>query len=244
MNMQKNKNQKLSAVIRLGVLGGSGKMGRSLTNVVVSDLNLSAQFKIVYVAAGSQDPNFLNLAKREVDVVIDFSAPKATVEMAKLCAKHKIPLLICTTGFADKELKFLERTLKRVPWALTPNTSLGVYALKRALRTVLEFLPLDYSVDIVDIHHQEKKDAPSGTAKLLQSEVQMKRGHLPPVHSIRAGTEAGEHQVHLMGPLERLELSHHAQDRSLFARGALRLAQKLIQLKARGAAYTVDDLFA
>src|SRR5690606_3368222 len=120
------------------------------------------------------------------------------------------------------------------------------FALKQAANKLASLLPAEYSIEVIDVHHQKKKDAPSGTAKLLVSEIQnasKKFNRQIPVHSLRGGTEVGEHRVLVLGPDERLELSHHAQDRSLFAHGAIRLAKSLMRLRAKGRAYTVDELF-
>ena len=178
-------------------------------------------------------------------MLIDFSAPKASLAAAKVCAQEKIPMIVCTTGFSKDEAAKLQATLKKVPWILAPNTSLGVCALSQALRAALKILPKDYEISVVEIHHNQKKDAPSGTAKLFEKIILDAGGRKDiPVLSIRGGTEPGEHRIIILGASERLEFTHKADNRALFAHGALKLAQVLANLKAKSKAYTVEEVLS
>jgi 4-hydroxy-tetrahydrodipicolinate reductase len=109
---------------------------------------------------------------------------------------------------------------------------------------VMGMLSPEYKVSILETHHADKKDAPSGTAKMLANEV-LQSGSVAavPTYSLRGGSEVGEHRIIILGPGERLELSHRANDRSLFVHGALKLARGVLKLKPRAGGYVPSDLF-
>lgn len=230
--------------IKIGICGATGRMGQMLTRLLRDETIYQDRFDLVYQSSGPDDQPFESLSKSKAEVVIDFSVPEASLEMARLCAKLGIAHLVCTTGFDGAELKTLHQTHRQSTWALVPNTSQGIFALGEALKRIFEFLPGYFSVSIVEVHHAQKKDAPSGTAKMLETIV---REHFQgkqevPVLSIRAGSDPGEHRVLIMGPSERLEFSHRAENRDLFARGALALVEKLRKKKKRKLPYTLAEL--
>lgn len=231
--------------IRIGILGVSGKMGRKLESLITEDPHYSLEFKLVFMASGPQDPRFGLMLQDRPDVLIDFSAPVCSLEGAKVCGRYKIPMIVCTTGFSKSQMRTLVSRLNGTPWILAPNTSLGVYALKEALgrlSTVLD--PNLFSIDIIEFHHRQKRDSPSGTALALEKKIRDSNSKFKiSMHSIRGGTEVGEHQVHFLGSDERIVVTHRAQDRSLFAHGALRLAKKILSLRARKGPYSPDEVF-
>ncbi len=236
-------------IIRVAVHGASGRMGGALVQLLRDDVDLQEHFQLVHASSGSHDPRFATILEDNPDIIIDFSAPKASLELSKVCARAKIPVLVCTTGFNEKESKALHKILKKNLWALAPNTSLGVFSVLQALGVVSKLLENDgYSFSIVESHHQMKKDAPSGTALRLSQKIQsatLKKISIP-THSIRGGNEIGDHSVIIYGPGERIEINHRANDRSLFARGALRLARRLLgkkRPKATGFPYNPEDLY-
>jgi len=237
------RDKKTKARIRVGITGATGKMGRILQELIQNDPVWKTRYMLVFAVSGPQDPTFHTLERERPDVLIDFSNPQSTLGVAKLAAELKIPMLVGTTGFSKLESEKLGRTLKRVPWILAPNTSLGVAACAEALRSALKILPKEVVISIIEIHHSEKKDAPSGTAKLLAHVVESATGRTDlQTTSIRGGTEAGEHRIILIGQGERLEIVHRAANRTVFAHGALRLALRLLELKARTTPYTVREL--
>jgi 4-hydroxy-tetrahydrodipicolinate reductase len=237
----KSKNE---LKIRLGIQGVSGKMGRKLLELIESSTEVNEKFHLVFAVTGPQDPRFKSFAKQKCDVVIDFSAPAATLALADLCSKYRVPLVVCTTGFTKSELGTLRRKLKNIPWVYSANTSLGVFVLKKIVEQVTRVLP-HFEIEIVESHHRFKKDAPSGTAIALREKIISadKNRKAIPTHSLRGGTEIGEHDVHFLGDSERLVLGHRALDRGLFALGALTLAEKIISLKAKSTFYSSDEIF-
>ena len=193
----------------------------------------------------------LNAALKSNGVVVDFSRPSASLECLRAAAKQRVPVVIATTGFDDKQLAEIKRLARRTPTLLSANTSLGVNILISLLGKAAKMLGDDYDVEIVEAHHRFKKDAPSGTALALGRSVAGALGRdLSKVSlngrkgivgerskkeiallSVRAGDIVGEHTVIFGGIGERLEFIHRAHSRDTFARGALRAAEWLAQQK-------------
>ena len=166
------------------------------------------------------------------DVLIEFTAPEVTVAHAQLAQQLRKPMVIGTTGLSDAQQEALRAVSKTVPMVLSPNMSVGVTVLFELARTAAERLGSGYDLEVVEAHHRHKKDAPSGTAKRLAevlAAVRKTKGVAVPVHAVRAGDIVGDHTVILAGPAERLELTHRAQSREVFAQGALRAARFVIK---------------
>ncbi len=181
------------------------------------------------------------------DVWIEFAAPEATPQSIERAQKAKRPLLICTTGLSKETLAQAEVAADSIALMVAPNTSLGVAVLAAAMRLALKALP-DYACELVELHHEKKRDAPSGTALRLAEEVRAARPHTKivtgragdagprgenelGVFAVRGGGVIGEHTVYLLGEHERIELVHRAQSRDLFAHGAIVAARWLAQQK-------------
>lgn len=191
------------------------------------------------------------------EVLIDFSAPPALAGNLGAARAAGIPLLIGTTGLDADHHALIDAAAAEIPVLQTGNTSLGVTLLARLVREAAARLGPDWDIEIVEMHHRMKADAPSGTALLLGEAAAAGRGaalgtlragcHDGPRRegaigfaSLRGGTVAGEHSVILAGEQERLTLSHSAENRAIFARGAVRAAVWLIgQPPGR---YTMDDV--
>ena len=162
------------------------------------------------------------------DVVVEFTLPEPTIAHVQLAQELRKPMVIGTTGLSDAQVKTLTSAAKTVAIVFSPNMSLGVNVLFELVQTAAARLGNSYDVEVVESHHRHKKDAPSGTAKRLAevlANVRKQAVNAIPVHAIRAGDIVGDHTVILAGPAERLELTHRAHNREVFARGALRAAQ-------------------
>lgn len=173
------------------------------------------------------------------DVIVDFSHPTALEGVLQEAVKRNIPAVICTTGHTPQQLKTMEAAAKTIPLFHAGNTSLGVAQLCRMVKETVKLFP-QAQVEIVETHHIHKKDAPSGTAKMLFEAVREVRpqavmvcgreGACPRsenevgVHALRRGEVIGIHEVHITTPTQTLTLRHEAHDRSLFAEGALEIA--------------------
>lgn len=204
------------------VHGASGRMGREVLALIEADPTLTL--------AGTLPGEWPESAAAAV--VVDFSLPAALPGLLQQCLQRRLPLVTGTTGYDEQDFSQLRAAAERIPLLWAANFSLGVAVLQRALRVCAAALPADWDVALVDTHHQHKLDAPSGTARALAATVDEQRssrsGAKPvQVVSARIGEVIGEHQVCFAGPAERLELTHRADSRSLFAAGALHAARWL-----------------
>ncbi len=183
-----------------------------------------------------------------VEVVIDFSIASATAKLLPMCAAQHIPMVIGTTGLDATTRAGLERAAEIIPVVFAPNYSQGVNALYFLAARATELLGPAFDAEIVEIHHRHKVDSPSGTAVRL-GEVVARAKHLDPervvthgrsghvgqrpndevgIMALRGGDVVGEHTLYLVGEGERIELTHRATDRSIFARGAVRAAHWVV----------------
>lgn len=179
------------------------------------------------------------------DVVIDFSVAPAVVGIAKAAERAKIPLVSGTTGIDDTAKRALDAASKAIPVLWAANMSLGIEVLSRLVRQAISQLGPGFDVEIVETHHRAKVDSPSGTAHRLVEAAKESRSELRArygregiigarpddeigVFALRGGDVIGDHSVHLLGPGERIELTHRATSRDLFAHGALRAARWIV----------------
>lgn len=225
----------------VGINGIAGRMGQTIYEAAREREDLTAAFGIdvndadldlpVYDPAEAADA----LAEHDPDVVIDFTVPEATLDLATACAEAGVGLVVGTTGFEDEGFAVLDETSEAVPLLKATNFARGVHALLRTLGPALDALE-EYDVEVMETHHNGKRDAPSGTAKTILEEISEYRefdtvpgreGIQPREDSEvgmlvrRAGDIRGEHEIILAGNDEVLSLSHRAEDRGVFAAGAL-----------------------
>ncbi|HEX5354168.1 MAG TPA: 4-hydroxy-tetrahydrodipicolinate reductase [Rhodanobacteraceae bacterium] len=239
--------------IRLGLCGADGRMGRTLQALLHAD----ARFDLL---AAIGEPGTWRDAPK-LDVVIDFSAPAGFDAALTHCVEQRTAFVSGTTGLDTAQHAALTEASRTIPVLHAANFSLGIAVLTRVLREAAAALP-DWDMEIVEAHHARKVDAPSGTALALGRAAAAARGqdfeHVAVLArhghtgtrpenaigfaSIRAGDIVGEHTALLATTGERLELSHRATDRAIFARGALAAATWLAN-KSPGA-YSMDDVIA
>ena len=180
------------------------------------------------------------------DVVIDFTTPCATVTHARMGASHRTALVIGTTGLSASQHDDIALAAQHVPIVLAPNTSVGINIMSFLVEETAASLQQRYDAHILDIHHNKKVDAPSGTALLLQQAIvhgQKRTASAPcdiPISSVRAGDVIGEHTVMFAYEGERIEIAHTAQSRHIFSQGALRAARWCVQQKP--GLYTMRDV--
>lgn len=196
---------------------------------------------------GSGGGDVASLADRS-DVLVDFSSPQALEANLHAAIGAGIPIVVGTTGLCDRHHTAIDRAAQAVPVLQTGNTSLGVTLLAHLVRETAARLGPEWDIEILEMHHRGKVDAPSGTALLLGEAAASGRGIDLASHSdrgrdgdtgardkgaigfasLRGGTMAGEHSVIFAGPEERFTLAHTAENRTIFARGAIRAAEWLI----------------
>lgn len=221
-------------MIRIGLVGGSGRMGQSLKSLIQN----SGEFKCSWEVGRSQ--KLSNMDASAVDGVIDFSTPELSASVIAWCCQNNLPLVIGTTGFAKSIDATLKSAGEKIPILWSPNMSLGVAFMQKAIEQFEMISNFDFQIE--EVHHTQKKDAPSGTAILLQNKLQQAVGRtLPDVISIRAGKVFGIHRVYAFGGEETITLEHQALNRDVFSRGALTALKWLVQ--QRPGTYTLMDVF-
>ena len=225
---------------RIGIIGSNGRMGHAL-GVAIAEAGET-------LAGGiDQGGDPLALA-RGCDVLVDFSSPHALEANLDAAMAAGIPIVIGTTGLEERHHWLCDSAAQTIPVLQTGNTSLGVTLLAHLVREAASRLGEDWDIEVVETHHRMKVDAPSGTALLLGEAAAQGRGIALADHSergrdgitgkrgignigfaaLRGGTVAGDHTVHFFADNERLAFSHHAENRGIFAKGAIRAAQWLI----------------
>jgi 4-hydroxy-tetrahydrodipicolinate reductase len=166
----------------------------------------------------------IDAAIKNCDVAIDFSHAGALEEVCGAALRHRKSLVIGTTGHSAEQRQFIEKTAGSLPIVFASNFSVGVNALFALTRRAAQILSSEFAPQIVETHHKMKKDAPSGTAKTLGEILTQTLNTEISIESVREGDVVGEHTVSFVGPSERLELTHRAGSRDIFASGALRAA--------------------
>ena len=210
----------MSSATRVLLVGALGRMGQAIAAAIGKDSGLT-------IAARSDRGDSMMPAIEGCDVVIDFSAADATAGVCAACAQHRKPLVLGTTGHNAAQKESVAAAARVIPIVFAANFSVGVNTLFALARRAAQLLGSDFDLDVIEMHHRTKKDAPSGTAKRLMEilqEVRKPSGEIA-AQSIRAGDIVGDHTVILAGPGERLELTHRASSRETFAVGALRAAR-------------------
>jgi 4-hydroxy-tetrahydrodipicolinate reductase len=222
--------------------GAKGRMGQAIDACA----SRQSQFQIVGRVDKGDD---LRAVIAQGEVVIDFSSHAATPAVAALCAEHKKALVIGTTGHNDSETFAIRQAIAGLPVVWASNFSTGVNTLFWLTRRAAEVLGPGFDLEVVEMHHRHKHDAPSGTAKtLVESLARVRHLQLPQaarhgragltgerspdeigVHSLRGGDVVGDHTVIFSTAGERLELTHRASSRETFAHGALRAAQWVVK---------------
>lgn len=259
------------------IMGALGRMGSTIVDLAQKDQNLKVSALLEQEDKLDQlspdlfsDPNLLtgsdleNILQRITDqnVIIDFTQPKSSLQHAKLAAKFNQCLVIGTTGFESSQLEELETLAKQARIFWVPNMSVGINVLLQIIPGLVSMLGDKYDLELSEIHHKFKKDAPSGTAlKLAQVLAQARQwdektfkfcrqgiiGQRPDqeigIQTLRGGDVIGEHTIYFFGPGERIDITHRAYSRETFAQGALRAA-KWIGRQKPGKLYAMADLFA
>ena len=252
--------------VRMAVNGAAGRVGRSVIDIIVKDpeAELGAAIDAADCPALGKDAAVLSTGVQKtgvvvtddidaavsaVQVVIDFSSPQGTRALLSACALRSVPCVVGTTGLDESGLQGVHALSRTAAVVVAPNFSLGVNTLWHLAARAVELLGPGFDIEIVEMHHRNKEDAPSGTALRLLQAVAKARGIDPDkvavygrsgrpgartakeigVLALRGGDVVGEHTLVLAGPGERLELSHRAHGREVFAQGAVRAAYWVVK---------------
>jgi len=239
------------------VNGAAGRMGRLVVkNAVEANHKVVQAFDVREIGKdagelagiGKIGTLIQEMGDLDCDVAIDFSVPEATVELVKLALKSNTKLVIGTTGLNDEQKKVIEEASRKIPIVMSPNFSVGVNVFWKILEVASKLLK-EYDVEIVEVHHRFKRDAPSGTAlkaaEIVKNELGVEklvfgrsgeclRGDEIGVMAIRGGDVVGEHFVMFIGFGERIEINHRAWSREIFARGAIKAAEWIMNVDKPG----------
>ena len=242
--------------IKLGITGCMGRMGRQLIKSSKKDKSfklttLTENIEISKKISGIKPELNSFSSLKKVDVIIDFSVPKCTLEILKIAAKLRKKVVIGTTGFSKKEEKLINNFSKKIPILKAGNMSLGINLLMYLTEITSRSLGNNFNSKILEIHHKYKKDYPSGTALMLGKGIAdgknknfynivgkkfLNKKNFPyskkiNFNSIRKGEIIGEHEVKFSSGKEIISLNHEAFDRALYSEGALTAAQWLMKKK-------------
>jgi 4-hydroxy-tetrahydrodipicolinate reductase len=229
--------------IRLSLFAPDGRMGKAIAKAV------------------AEDPGFA-LDQDHGDVLVDFSAPDALRASLDRAISGGVPILVGTTGLRDEHGRAIEEAAKTIAVLRAANTALGITLLAELVARAAEVLGPEWDIEVVETHHRNKVDAPSGTALILAQAAARARGkkltelgrfdRFGEPHSreegtigfssVRGGTVAGEHEVRFLGPKEQIILSHRAENRMIFAKGALAAARFLVGKPA--GLYSMHDVIS
>lgn len=246
-------------MINVLINGINGKMGQEVYNAILNSEDFKTVCGIDLTESSSPIPvynDFKNI-KGKIDIIIDFSRPQATINALNYALEKNIPIVIATTGFTDGELNIIKNASEKIPIFKSSNMSYEVNLMADIVSKLAKQLE-NSDIEIIETHHRNKVDSPSGTALILadsinsalenkmnyqynrQSIKQKRPDNEIGIHSIRGGTEVGKHSVMFLGENETFEITHTVTSRSIFATGALKAAKFLINKPC--SLYSMKDL--
>ncbi len=225
--------------------GCNGKMGHVVVNSAKDNENCNIVCGVDAYGENNYDfptYNKFNEIKEKADVVIDFSNPACLDDMLNYCITNSLPVIICTTGYSQEQVEKIKSASNSVPVFYSGNMSLGVNLIIELAKQATKVLGNDFDIEIVEKHHNQKVDAPSGTALMIADGISEELQNTPQyvydrhtyrrkrskneigIHAIRGGTIVGEHDVIFAGHDEVVTISHQSQSKELFATGAINAA--------------------
>ena len=240
--------------------GANGKMGHVIRNIVAADNECEIVAGVDINTESTDLPIYseIDSVKESADVIIDFSNPALLNSLLEYSAAKKIPVVIATTGFDDDQKKQIENAATKNGVFFTYNMSLGINLLATLAKKAVDVLGNDFDIEIIEKHHNQKIDAPSGTALMLadaiceeidkpmkyeydrHSKREKRSKNEIGMHAVRGGTIVGEHEIIFAGRDEIITLSHSARSKEIFAVGAVNAAKYMV---GKGAGlYTMKDL--
>ena len=249
-------------MINLLICGIGGKMGANVLSLANADGEINVVCGVdPHAPDGVNVPVYSSFdkVKEKVDVIVDFSSPLALKGEMDWAIKHGVPAVLASTGYTAEDIKFIDECSKKIAIFRTGNFSLGINLLQQLVKKCAEVLGEKFDVEIIEKHHSQKVDAPSGTALMLADSVNGvfenqkptlygrqgivgKRGSEIGIHAVRGGTIVGEHEVMFAGEDEIITVSHSARSKRVFAVGALKASKWLVGKPA--GMYNMDNVLA
>ncbi len=214
--------------IKITIVGATGKMGKALIELLHTDKEAALSHTCCSSVKPPHSP--LDIGIKECSVAIDFSTPQILTDMLTIALRENKALVIGTTGFSDEQRLSIEKAAEQIPILLAPNFSRGIYLMSKALPALLG--AKEAQIRLIETHHKEKKDAPSGTAKDLTKQIFNLSKKDIPIESIRSEQSFGTHSLTIELDGEIITLCHEAKSRTPFAQGALDAAKWLASKKA------------
>ena len=219
MSVSENKG----VFMNIALCGIHGAMGKILKD----EIEQSGENKLVGYFSPRNCITGQDISEK-IDVIIDFSRPENIDFLLDYALKNKVALVICTTGYTDEQIEKIKKAGENIRVLLSSNTSIGINILRKIAMLISPTMK-DFDIEIVEAHHNKKKDMPSGTAKTLKTDVLEATGKTDiPVHSLRAGNIVGEHEIVFAKNDEVIKISHTALSKRIFAVGAIDLSEKLL----------------
>ncbi|AYD39766.1 4-hydroxy-tetrahydrodipicolinate reductase [Clostridium fermenticellae] len=248
-------------MINILLNGCNGKMGKVVSNCITNFPQLTIAAGIDKNAQESTYPVFSNISDCTInsDIILDFSRPDSLDSLLNYSIDKKIPIIFCTTGYTDEQIAKIKKASDKIAVFHSANMSIGINVVNNILKNISRFLYNNFDVEVIEKHHNQKVDSPSGTAILLADTIKdsipeettyvhgrngiAKRKHQEiGIHSIRGGSIVGEHDILFAGQGETIELKHTALSREVFAIGALK-ACEFMSGKHNGL-YSMDDIIS
>ena len=231
-------------MVNILICGAGGKMGATLSELLADDTQAKAICGVdIHAPENARMPIYKTFGevRQKVDVIIDFSSPAVLKDELEWAVKNNVPVVLGSTGFDDKQLKYIDDCSKKVAIFKTANFSLGINLLMKLVREASLALGDKFDIEIIEMHHSLKADAPSGTALMLAESANVenkdyvygrdkssaKRGKEIGSHAVRGGTIVGEHEIMFAGEDEIVTFSHSARSKKVFAAGAIKAAKFL-----------------
>ena len=219
---------------RTAVFGASGRLGKEIAELMIRDARFVAGPWIAHPKSRFIGQTLFNQVvistkdSHEADLYIDASIAQGFEERLEIALRRKKPIAIGTTGLNASQKALLSEASRTIPLLYTPNFSLGMALLKTLAQDVARKFYPDAAIDLIEMHHAQKKDAPSGSALLLSDAIRNEGHREIAIHSIRSGTIPGTHEILFNTPEESIRLIHSAYSRAAFAKGALQAAHFLL----------------
>ncbi|MFH1878972.1 MAG: 4-hydroxy-tetrahydrodipicolinate reductase [Candidatus Omnitrophota bacterium] len=244
-------------MLRIGISGVCGKMGQRIADLALRDPNMDITLALEKQGSpckGKDLGEIVGLGDlgievtddlagfcKDIDCLIDFTLPGATLEHLALCRENEVPMVIGTTGFDASGEKKIKEAASYIPIVFSPNMAIGVNVVFEIVREAARVLGENFTIKIDETHHVHKKDSPSGTAKMLARVIKETSGKDVPIEAFREGEVIGNHGVIFDGEYESIEIRHNSKSRDVLAAGALEAA-KFVYEKRPGL-YNMADVF-
>lgn len=248
-------------MVRVILNGCNGKMGKVITGLAEKNSEVSIVAGVDKNSAENKFPVFHNIGECDVDadVILDFSRPEALDSLIEYGNKKNIGVIFCTTGYSEQQINKIKEASNSIPIFRSANMSIGINVINKVLKDISVLLYKNFDIEIIEKHHNQKVDAPSGTALMLGNTIKdsisqdinfvngregiRKRLHNEiGFHAVRGGSIVGEHEVIFAGQGETVEIKHTAISREVFAVGALKACE--FMYKQKSGFYSMDDVIS